>query len=114
MKPAKKEWGVTLTRISLCPRLTRLLRFFLISCRPPIVISGDKELLAVAGTVPQFVGFSSVLRTKFGFASGTVHESKRRECDSTLRVDLNGTFKKRNSSVPTLGGDNFPTHAIGF
>src|SRR5580692_8594896 len=110
----KEGVGCPLTRISLCPRLAGLLRFFLVSCRPSIVISGDKELLVVAGTVPQFVGFSTVLRTKFGFAAGTVHEPERRVCDGKLGIDLDGMFKKRNSGIPTRGGDNFPAHAISL
>src|ERR1035437_6299636 len=103
-----------LTRISLYPRLAGLLCFFLVSRRPSIVISGDKELLVVAGTVPQFVGFLSIFRTDFRFSHGTIHEPERGVCDSKLRVDLDGTVEKRNCSVPTLGGDNFPAHAISF
>src|ERR1035438_4441411 len=103
-----------LTRISLCPRLTGLLCFFLVSCRPSIVISGDKELLVVAGTVPQFVSFFSIFRTDFGFAHGTVHEPERRVCDCKLGVDLDGMFEERDCGVPTLGGGKFPAHAISL
>src|ERR1035441_10275416 len=106
--------GLPLTRISLCPRLAGLLRLFLVSCRPSVVISSDKELLVVAGTVPQFVGFSNILRTKFGFATGTVHEPERGVCDGKFGIDLDGMFKKRNCGVPTRGGDNFPAHAISL
>src|SRR6202035_2495892 len=106
--------GRPLTRISLCPRLAGLLCFFLVSCRPSMVISGDKELLVVAGTIPQFVGFSNVLRSKFGFAAGSVHEPERCICDGKFRIDLDGMFKKRNSGVPARGGGDRPAHAISL
>src|ERR1700722_2647312 len=106
--------GASLTRISLCPRLAGLLRLFLVSGRPSIVISSDKELLVVADAVPQLVGSFNIFRTEPRFAHGTVHEPQRRVGDCKLGVDLHRMFEERNSGIPTLGGCNFPAHAVSF
>src|SRR5579871_2106319 len=106
--------GPEFPRISLCPRLAGLLRLFLVSGRPSIVIRGDKELLAVAGAVSQLISFPNVFCAGLRFTHGTVCEAQRRICNCKAGVDLDSMLEKRNSGVPARRGCNFPAHAISL
>src|ERR1700733_13905469 len=113
-KPRQECVGLPLTRISLRPCLAGLLGLFLISSRASIVISGDKEFLVVAGTVPQLISFLNIFRAELRFAHGTVREPERGVCGRKLGVDLDGVFEEWNRCVSTLGGGNFPAHAVSL
>src|SRR5260370_16905108 len=100
--------GQPLTRISLRPRLTGLLRFFLVSRHLQIVGNIDKELLPVTGAIPQLIGFACTFRGESRLFDPAIHAPQRRICHRELGVDRNASLEVGHSGASATLPNTLP------
>src|SRR5260370_10909309 len=88
-------------RISLLPRVAGLLGPLEVSRSLQIVVNSDKELLLVAGAVPQLIGSAGVLRRKDGFTDVAVHAPEGRVGTGEVGINLDGALEKGHRASRT-------------